>query len=203
MVAARRQLIAIRAEREVALRERLGGARRELDDAQRAYEVVAERDARGGSARGAKLHEPRKYIELELELTGAGAVTLHVEYQVTAARWAPSYVARLDGETVTFELRAVVAQDSGEAWEGVAMKLSTAEPTRFAELPELSAQKIGRRQSEAPKQGFRAPPTGGEEPNFLRWMLKADFPQDTRDIVERAIRGQFPEPPKAPPAPVE
>ena len=42
-----------------------------------------------------------------------------------------------------------------------------------------------------------------EEPNFLRWMLKADFPQDTRDLVERALRGQFPEPPKAPPAPVE
>jgi hypothetical protein len=163
VVAARRQLIAIRAEREVALRERLGAARRELDEAQRAYEVVAERDARSGSARGAKLHESRKYIELELAVTGEGTVTLHVEYQVTAARWAPSYVARLDGETVTFELRAVVAQDSGEAWDGVAMKLSTAEPTRFAELPELSAQKIGRRQAELPKKGFRAPPTGAEE----------------------------------------
>jgi hypothetical protein len=163
VVAARRQLIAIRAEREVALRERSGAARRELDDAQRAYEVVAERDARNGSARGAKLHEARKYIELELAVSGEGALTLHVEYQVTAARWAPSYVARLDGETVTLELRAVVAQDSGEAWDGVAMKLSTAEPTRFAELPELSAQKIGRRQSELPKKGFRAPPTGAEE----------------------------------------
>lgn len=163
VVAARRQLIAIRAEREVALRERLGAARRELEEAQRAYEVVVERDARTGSARGAKLHEPRKYIELELALTGEGAVTLHVEYQVTAAQWAPSYVARLDGETVTFELRAVVAQDSGEAWDGVTMKLSTAEPTRFAELPELSTQKIGRRQSEMPKKGFRAPPTGAEE----------------------------------------
>jgi len=163
VVAARRQLIAVRAEREVALRERLGAARGELEEAQRAYEVVAERDARTGSARGAKLHEPRKYIELELAVSGEGAVTLHVEYQVTAARWAPSYVARLDGETVTFELRAVVAQDSGEAWDGVAIKLSTAEPTRFAELPELSTQKIGRRQSEMPKKGFRAPPTGAEE----------------------------------------
>lgn len=32
-----------------------------------------------------------------------------------------------------------------------------------------------------------------EEPNFVRWLLKADFPQDTRDIVERASRGIFPE----------
>ena len=32
-----------------------------------------------------------------------------------------------------------------------------------------------------------------EEPNFVRWMLKADFPQDTRDIVAQAARGIFPE----------
>ena len=42
-----------------------------------------------------------------------------------------------------------------------------------------------------------------EVPNFLLCMLKADFPQDTRDIVDRALRGQFPDPPKAAPAPAE
>ena len=162
VVAARRELIAVRGEREVVLREGLSVARRELEDAQRAFDVAAERDARTGSARGAKLHEPRTYVELELLVTADGPVTVHVEYQVSAARWAPSYVARLDGAAVTFELRAIVAQDSGEAWDGVAMKLSTAEPTRFAELPELPAQKIGRRQTEAPKKGFRAPPSGAE-----------------------------------------
>jgi hypothetical protein len=163
VVAARRQLIALRAEREVALREALAAARREVDEAQRAYDVAVERDARTGSARAAKLHEPRKYVDLELAVRGEGAITIHVEYLVTAARWAPSYVARLDGEAVKFELRAVVAQDSGEAWDGVAIKLSTAEPTRFAELPELSAQKIGRRQLEVAKKGFRSAPTGAEE----------------------------------------
>ncbi len=163
VVAARRQLIAQRAEREVALRDQLGNARRELDAAQRAYEVAIEHDERTGSARAAKAHEPRKYVELELVASAAGTVTIWIEYQVEAARWAPSYVARLDGEAVTFELRAVVAQETGEDWLGVALKLSTAEPTRFSSLPELAAQKIGRRQAEPAKKGFRAPPIGADE----------------------------------------
>lgn len=181
VVAARRQLIATRGEREVRLREQLSAARRELDAAQRAFEIAGERDARSGSARGAKLHEPRKYVELELATSGEGAITIHLEYLIVAARWAPSYVARLDGETVKFELRAVVAQDSGEDWQGVAMRLSTAEPTRFAELPELSAQKIGRRQAEPDKKGFRAAPTGADE---LYRDYDAAFP---RRLVETSF----------------
>ncbi|HEY0255167.1 MAG TPA: DUF4139 domain-containing protein, partial [Kofleriaceae bacterium] len=163
VVAARRELIALRSARETALSEQFSVARREVDEAHRAYEIAVENDARTGTARAAKLHEPRKYVELELAIGSPGAVTVHLEYQVRAARWAPSYVAKLDGEKVTFELRAVVAQATGEAWTGVAMKLSTAEPTQWAELPELHAQKIGRRQSEPAKKGFKPPPTGAEE----------------------------------------
>ena len=192
VVAARRQLIAMRGEREVVLREQLSAARRELDAAQRAFEVASERDARSGSARGAKLHEPRKYVELELAAKGEGAITIHLEYQVLAARWAPSYVARLDGDVVRFELRAVVAQDSGEDWQGVAMRLSTAEPTRFAELPELSAQKIGRRQHEPAKKGFRPAPTGAEElyrdydAAFPRRIVETSFARDDSMYEGRA-----------------
>jgi hypothetical protein len=114
VVAARRTLIAARAERELVVRGKLGDARRELDEARRALEVAAERDRAAGTMRDAKLHEPRKYVELELQRRSSGDVTIHIEYQVAAARWAPSYVARLDGEQLRFELRAVVAQSSGE-----------------------------------------------------------------------------------------
>ncbi len=33
------------------------------------------------------------------------------------------------------------------------------------------------------------------EPNLIRWMLKADFPQDTREIVQNALNGRYPPPP--------
>lgn len=166
IVDARRALVTLRAERELALREQSAAARREVEDALRAFAAAHDRDRRAGSARAAKLHELRKYVELELAANGSatgaatGAATLHLEYQVAAARWTPSYVARLDGEAATFELRASIAQDTGEDWTGVALRLSTAEPARFGALPELAAQRIGRRQHEPRRAGFRAPPVG-------------------------------------------
>lgn len=199
VVAARRGLIESRAQRERALRDQLAAARRELDEAHRAHEVIATRDALKGSAQGPKLHEVRKYVELEL--TGAGPATLRLEYQVGAARWAPAYVARLDGEATKVELRAVVAQDSGEDWNGVALRLSTAEPSRFAPLPELAAQKIGRRQQEPVRKGFRPAPTGSD-------ALYADY---DRSFPRRTIPRPFKEQPfddstyegRAPTAPEE
>ena len=36
------------------------------------------------------------------------------------------------------------------------------------------------------------------EPNFLKWMLKGDFPKDTRDIVQNAMIGKYPVAPSLP-----
>jgi DNA polymerase-3 subunit epsilon len=36
-----------------------------------------------------------------------------------------------------------------------------------------------------------------EQPGYLEWILKSDFPADARRLVEEALRGRFPEPPKA------
>ena len=173
VLAARRALVAVRAQRELALREQLAAARREADDAKRALEAAIDRDRRSGSARPARLHELRKHIELELQATAAHEIVVHVEYQVTAARWAPSYVARIEGERVKLEVRAVVAQDTGEDWLAVPLRLSTAEPERFSLLPELAPQKIGRRQQEPVKGGFRAPPAGAD-------ALYADYERELR-----------------------
>ena len=34
------------------------------------------------------------------------------------------------------------------------------------------------------------------DPGFIKWMLRSDFPADTREIVENAIEGKWPEPQK-------
>ena len=188
VVAARVALVGVRAARELQLREGLAGARAEIEDARLALEILVTREARLTSARGAKLHELRKVVEIELVASaGAGAVELRLEYQVRSARWAPSYVARLgersesggvghppaspvgrgaapviDDEGARVELRAVVAQSSGEDWLGASLVLSTAEPAQLAELPELAPQRIGRRQDVPARRGFRAPPQGAE-----------------------------------------
>ena len=195
VLAARRSLIAVHGQRELALREQLAVARREADDARRALDAAIDRDRRRGSMRPAKLHELRKYVELELVATAASEIVIHLEYQVMAARWAPSYVARIDGDHVRFELRALVAQDAGEDWTSVPLQLSTAEPSRFSLLPELAPQKIGRRQQEPVRPGFRAPPVGAD-------ALYADYDRELRP--RRAIPGDGPvggTTPVAPPPP--
>jgi DNA polymerase-3 subunit epsilon len=40
-----------------------------------------------------------------------------------------------------------------------------------------------------------------EEPTFIKWMLRSDFPLDTRQIVQNAVEGRWPEPPPPPPPP--
>ncbi len=183
VVAARRGIVALRAERELALRAQLAHAKRAAEDAKRALESAIDRDRRAGSAKAPKLHEMRKYVELELSVTASDEIQIQIEYLVGAARWAPSYVARIDGDQVKLEVRASVAQDSGEDWTAVPLKLSTAEPDRFAALPELAPQKIGRRQQEPAKAGFRAPPQGAG-------ALFADYLRD------RARRTPTPDEPK-------
>jgi hypothetical protein len=179
IVTARRTIVAVRAARELALREELAAGRRRAADARRALDAAIDRDHRSGTARPAKQHELRKLVDLELVATAPAPLTIKLEYLIDAARWAPSYVARIDGERASLEIRAVVAQDTGEDWNGVRLELSTAEPTRFATLPELAAQRIGRRQLEPAKGGFRAPPEGAG-------ALYADYDRDVVPIRERS-----------------
>jgi hypothetical protein len=171
VLTARRAMIAMRSERELALRAELAAANLAKEDADARLEAARDRDRRLGSARDAKPHELRKQIDIELQAIGEGPLAIHIEYLVAAARWAPSYVARIDGSKASLEIRAVVAQASGEDWTGAKLQLSTAEPTRFAPLPELAAQKIGRRQAEPVKSGFRAPPAGADAlyADYLRY----------------------------------
>jgi hypothetical protein len=202
VLAARVALAGVRAERELALRSALTAASAEHETAQRIVEVLAAREARATSARTAKLHEARKAVDIELTAAGDGDISLRLEYQVRAARWAPSYVARLgvggaapgdsaaggrrgvhDERSARMELRAVVAQSSGEDWLGAQLVLSTAEPAQLSELPELAPQRIGRRQPPPEKRGFRPAPAGAE-------TLYADYDR---------TRTTPPPPPPAPP----
>jgi hypothetical protein len=88
---------------------------------------------------------------------------LVLEYFVLGARWAPAYQCRMtrDCTQADLQMRAVVAQRTGEDWRGVKLHLSTAAPMSWTELPELGAIRIGRAQPPPPSQkGFRPPPQG-------------------------------------------
>lgn len=136
-----------------------------------------------------------KRVRLRLREAARGegtpvAATLRLEYRVPGARWVPTYVFRMarDGKSAQLSVKALVVQSSGEPWERVKLAVSTADLLRDNELPELKSLRIGRRQPEVPKRGWRAPPSG----------VDALF-----EGLDNAIATSEPPPPTAPPPPPE
>ena len=119
------------------------------------------------SARQARENELRKtaVISLQADENVSPEATVLLEYHVPGARWAPTYSVIFDNayEKGTLAMRAVVAQRSGEDWSNVELALSTADKHSFTELPELKSIRIGKRQPEPAKAGWRPPPVGTDE----------------------------------------
>ena len=71
--------------------------------------------------------------------------TIELNYLVNNANWQQQYNLRADPakQSVLIEYNAVVNQNSGEDWNGVALSLSTAEPTMVSEPPVLEAMLVG------------------------------------------------------------
>ncbi|MBO6936982.1 MAG: mucoidy inhibitor MuiA family protein [Deltaproteobacteria bacterium] len=148
--------------------ERIRELNEELRRAKEARAALEEEARRASTAQQAREHELRKAVDLVLDDVGADA-ELTIEYDLANARWYPVYTLRFadDYSSARLEVRALVAQRTGEDWKGVRLTCSTATPQRVAELPELKSIRLGRAQP-APKKGFREPPEGVE-------TLFADF----------------------------
>ena len=46
------------------------------------------------------------------------------------------------------------------------------------------------------KKGAKLKDLATDDPGFLKWIIKNDFPQDTRTICENALKGVYPSPPR-------
>ncbi len=85
----------------------------------------------------------RTRVAVQVSASAPARLTLSVKYTVADAGWRPVYDARLklpaDGKPAALNLvqRALVFQRSGEAWDGVALKLSTATVTGRTSSPIL------------------------------------------------------------------
>ncbi len=83
-----------------------------------------------------------KTVAVDLHTDGAGPFELAVSYIVDSASWSPIWDARLDPDarTIALSLYGSVAQTSGEDWIDVALALSTAQPSRGIDVPDLPPQ---------------------------------------------------------------
>ena len=165
---ARQVAARLRRELREGCHERLAMLEEALRVAREQRLALEEEELRASSAREPRPHELRKALDVELAEATAGAV-LTIEYDVAAARWFPVYTLRFDDgfEQARLEIRALLAQRSGEDWEGAALTCATSLPDRRAHLPELRSIRLGRAQP-LPPRGFREAPTDTE-------ALFADF----------------------------
>lgn len=182
--AARAALVSLRTRRRRALDERSAELGRAIRDASERVADLRDRDARSSTARRTREHELRKCVVVSLRPVEGVAprARLVIDYVVPGARWAPSYALRLgdDGDDARLELRAQIAQRTGEDWTQARVTLSTAAADAWTELAELPSRRIGRKQPPPKKRGWRAPPIGAE-------ALYGDY-----DRAARRIEGDRP-----------
>ena len=116
-------------DQDLARRDATSRLSRELDIARAKLAAGPE----GGSIQS-------RVAAAELETRQAGTLTLRLSYLVFGASWAPSYRATLDAGTgeVSLVSEGVVRQRTGEDWNRVALRLSTASPARGVAPPELA-----------------------------------------------------------------
>ncbi|MEM9069073.1 MAG: DUF4139 domain-containing protein [Myxococcota bacterium] len=155
---ARQELLRFRGTHWQRLLDELRRLEREAEEALEKRVLLEEQKSRATTARQARPHELRKAVDLRFREVPS---SLEIEYTVPGARWAPSYVLRFDEalSRVSLEMRALVAQRSGEDWSDAELTLSTAHLQQWAELPDLPALRIGRRQPPQ-RRGFRPAPVG-------------------------------------------
>ena len=166
-VAARVALERFVHEADTSRRQTIRALKRELRELKREIAQLRDAIARASSARRVQPAQLTKQVVATLHVEGDGGAAawaeLELDYDVPGARWAPSYQCDIsaDGATALLTLRALVCQRSGEDWSTARLRLSTASPTRWTELPRLTSIRIGKRQPPPPAQkGFRPPPRG-------------------------------------------
>ena len=80
-----------------------------------------------------------KAVEVAVEVTRAGNLTLELAAMVPRASWEPAYDVRLtpDGKSADLTFQAMIRQQTGEEWRNIDLTLSTARPATGGAPPEL------------------------------------------------------------------
>jgi len=90
----------------------------------------------------------RNVARVKIDVKKSGSIQLDLSYIVHGPSWSPSYDVRANTVQGNLELtyNAEVRQSTGEDWKGIALKLSTAQPSIGGREPELSPWFINKQQ---------------------------------------------------------
>ncbi|MFE1034275.1 DUF4139 domain-containing protein [Streptomyces sp. NPDC058807] len=149
-------------DRLAVLHARLRETEMELEHAEHAWKVAADRLARASTDTPASRSGTTACADVTLTGGADTDVEVEVEYGVPGAVWVPAYrlTHRQGGSDGRLLLRASIAQRTGEDWTGVRVSLATADLRRRADVPRLRSIRIGREQPAPASSGWREPPRG-------------------------------------------
>lgn len=99
--------------------------------------LIAERDRAGNKS--------ARVSTVQVTLAAPQGGELRLSYQVRGPSWQPSYRATLDSQAkqVRLERQALVAQNTGEDWDGVQLTLSTGQPGAATQGPLPRPWRVG------------------------------------------------------------
>ena len=90
----------------------------------------------------------KQVARVNVDAKTAGSATLRLTYIVHGPSWSPAYDIRASVSEKTLDVAyfANVRQATGEDWKGVALRLSTAQPSIYGREPELEAWFIAKQE---------------------------------------------------------
>ena len=93
---------------------------------------------------GQQAYKYKNMVEVLVDMQKDGNLTLDLSYIVYGPSWSPVYDIRVDSQEKTMNLtyKSNIFQTTGEDWNNVDLKLSTAKPNISAQPPELYPQYI-------------------------------------------------------------
>lgn len=125
----------------VKVQDELRGTRNRLSDVE--AEIASLERARPQAGRPGA---PKRDVAIAVEAPQPVAAEFTVTYRVTGANWTPTYEARLatTGEKPEIALtrRAEIRQRTGEAWDDVALALSTTRSAGGTRAPDLTPMQV-------------------------------------------------------------
>jgi uncharacterized protein (TIGR02231 family) len=141
--------------------------------------------------------QSRTEREAVLFISGSGGkkVAIELNYLVGGANWQQQYNLRANPEksNVLVEYNAVVNQTSGEDWDGVALSLSTAEPTMVAAAPVLEPMFVALSNPAQTQQAGPQPFFGAAQARQYQASRKANIKKGiaaNTELNELAINNQ-------------
>lgn len=125
----------------VKVQDELRGTRSRLADVE--AEIAALERARPQAGRPGV---PKRDVAISVEAPQPVAAEFTVTYRVTGANWTPTYEARLtttgDKPEIALTRRAEIRQRTGEAWDDVALALSTTRSAGGTRAPDLTPMQV-------------------------------------------------------------